>query len=543
MEFIAQSRSVPDSVRQKLELRGMWDPCLIANAFDSADEFQAYVEHVSVVLVALYDACCKWTDARVSLAGRSCSNVQAVPLVPTPPVPLAPPLVACVPVVRPKRRASWLPRHPRRKAIPVPGLHSSAVVFRVYVDELWDKFIALGSDGALWHEFVALPVALQADYQALTKERLAKFSATTLSAALSALARWQDWQLRAGHVGPPTALAVSLWLRSLQDASNTSARGAFTSLRWLETHLGFSFATASPTVRAFREPVAGHVVKQAVPLTLIQWVQLEKVAQSSEGPTQLLVSVWLVMLLGLVRFAHLQRSSVTEPGASFSGVASVGKIRVRGVRRPVEWVASCLGLSGSLRACFHALFLHQGQDDRGAFLLPDLLEDSRGMLTLGSGPMSLTRFHALSRSLFASQVFGWAPVVVQHVTSYSARRVLPSVADMLCLSSSDRVSLGGWSASGSSLSSASSTAKRLRMPLRYSGVRAGAALVVRCYIVSVLTQVAKNGVWPDLAWDDIAQFFPHLVGKRLLPAPACPASSSLDSPAPVSLAACPSWSC
>ena len=27
------------------------------------------------------------------------------------------------------------------------------------------------------------------------------------------------------------------------------------------------------------------------------------------------------------------------------------------------------------------------------------------------------------------------------------------------------------------------------MPLRYSGVRAGAALVVRCYIVSVLTQV------------------------------------------------------
>ena len=142
--------------------------------------FRPTVEDVSVVLVALYDACCKWTDARVSLAGRSCSGVQAVSLVPTPPVPLAPPLAACVPVVRPKRRASWLPRHPRRKAIPVPRLHSSAVVFRVYVDELWDKFIALGSDGALWHEFVALPVALQADYQALTKERLAKFSTTTL---------------------------------------------------------------------------------------------------------------------------------------------------------------------------------------------------------------------------------------------------------------------------------------------------------------------------------------------------------------------------
>ena len=66
MEFIAQSSSVPGSVRQKLELRGMWDPCLIANAFDSADELQAYVEHVSVVLD---DACCKWTDA-LSLRAR-----------------------------------------------------------------------------------------------------------------------------------------------------------------------------------------------------------------------------------------------------------------------------------------------------------------------------------------------------------------------------------------------------------------------------------------------------------------------------------------
>ena len=46
-------------------------------------------------------------------------------------------------------------------------------------------------------------------------------------------------------------------------------------------------------------------------------------------------------------------------------------------------------------------------------------------------------------------------------------------------------------------------------------MRAGAAPVVRSYIVSVLTQVAKHGVWPDLAWDDIAQFFPHRVGKRL----------------------------
>ena len=55
------------------------------------------------------------------------------------------------------------------------------------------------------------------------------------------------------------------------------------------------------------------------------------------------------------------------------------------------------------------------------------------MFTLDSVPMSLTRIHALSCSLLASHAFGWNPV------SYSACRVLPSVADMLWLCSSDRV--------------------------------------------------------------------------------------------------------
>ena len=58
-----------------------------------------------------------------------------------------------------------------------------------------------------------------------------------------------------GHVGQP--FANSMRFRLLQDASNTSAKGAFYSLWWLQAHLGLSFVTASPTVRALREPVAG----------------------------------------------------------------------------------------------------------------------------------------------------------------------------------------------------------------------------------------------------------------------------------------------
>ena len=101
MEFVAQSSSVPDSVRQKLELRGMWDPCFIANAFDSVDEFQAY---------------------------------EAVSLVPTP--------LWCV-------RTAELPGYQGAQAIPgLPGPHQRALG-QVFRDHIICCFVCFGSVGGL----------------------------------------------------------------------------------------------------------------------------------------------------------------------------------------------------------------------------------------------------------------------------------------------------------------------------------------------------------------------------------------------------------
>ena len=100
------------------------------------------------------------------------------------------------------------------------------------------------------------------------------------------------------------------------------------------------------------------------------------------------------------------------------------------------------------------------------------------------------------------------------------------MADLLGLSSSDRVAMGGWSSSSEALASASSTARRLRMPLRYSGVRLQASAVIKVYIIKVVESVLAAKV-PPSSWSAFAASCPEHLGPRRLLVP--------DPPPPVPL--------
>ena len=58
--------------------------------------------------------------------------------------------------------------------------------------------------------------------------------------------------------------------------------------------------------------------------------------------------------------------------------------------------------------------------------------------------MSLSRFHRLSRQLFMSSPLHMPRKEVKQMSSYSARRLLPSLADLLQLSPADRANIGTW---------------------------------------------------------------------------------------------------
>ena len=59
-------------------------------------------------------------------------------------------------------------------------------------------------------------------------------------------------------------------------------------------------------------------------------------------------------------------------------------------------------------------------------------------------------------------------------------------------------------------------ARRLRMPLRYSGIGATSALVVKAHIIQIVSRMREQGAPTSAAWDHVAVLFPKLLGLRKL---------------------------
>ena len=93
--------------------------------------------------------------------------------------------------------------------------------------------------------------------------------------------------------------------------------------------------------------------------------------------------------------------------------------------------------------------------------------------------MSMSRFLYCSSSLFESDPLRLSKHEVSEITTYSARRVLPSIADAAGLSVTERLAVGGWSDSAPDGSSMSTHARRMAMPIRYSERKLVAAASIR----------------------------------------------------------------
>ena len=134
--------------------------------------------------------------------------------------------------------AKWLPQWSRRKrSTPRNSDDWSTTI----ATKLWFAFLSLGDQGALWEEYVTSERQEPGAFKELCIERLRNISASTLSSALGGLSHWPS--------AAPTATQVARKLRALQRTKPTSSRNLFSALRWLETHLGFTFYTSSTLVR------------------------------------------------------------------------------------------------------------------------------------------------------------------------------------------------------------------------------------------------------------------------------------------------------
>ena len=477
---------ISDDSGLKLREAGLDDLDLIAAAFDNVQDFASWLEvQPAVPLKCFFERC--QASAKASVLSCVAQVSLPTPEVSVPvdtsasalssPVPVEFKLTGdgarqdVVPRTTRKRglgrrgKTAWLIK--KQAASPLKGSWKASLV-----DRLIEENTLLGTSAKDWAVVSSLSPHLLEQRVGLQKVRLSSFSSSTLSAALTALRRWKAWCVEnVGSSVEPCAVHVALWLRSLDDQPTVPSI-TFAAIKWLETHMSFTFFVADPEVAHWRSLREGYEAAQVQPFTIIQWFELERAAIQAKKRDRLILGMWLLLLLGCLRFKHVQRSTPTFHGSYVAGTAAKGKTRVkagRGVRRPsFSWSCPTLGVSGDLAEVFVELVSNAGV----GFVLRDEL----------GGKMRLGKFYVLSRKLFASLQDAPHLSSLTDCTSYMARRTLPTAADVLGLSSSDRAAVGGW-AGKETAGTVVQAARRLRMPLRYSGIAATSALVVKAYII------------------------------------------------------------
>ena len=345
------------------------------------------------------------------------------------------------------------------------------------VVSMWTLFMDLGPSGALWSSYAALCGDLRSQHESMAKESWSDLPKTSLRGTLSILSRWKSWAVqRRIPWRAPQPTHIALWLRALQSRGPTVANGAFHSLRWAETHLGFRAHTACVQVKAQGTVRAAHRERQATPLSIRVWMFFERAASSTNDFVAMLSLIWLLLIAGTVRFAHVQRSRIERLGdRMLVGCASRGKKRCQGKRRPFQWSVPRFGLGGidfggRLQAAIERAAAGQ---DIPSFLMFDFAPARSSLANVTSfAPcaMPYSRFLNFTRSLLASEPLGFSKADCRAITTYSARRLLPSLADSAGLSITDRLAVGGWAdpAPEAGPSAMNTQARRMAMPSRYS---------------------------------------------------------------------------
>ena len=468
---------VPRSLIAFLGSAGFVTSFVVANGVDSGDEFaESLGVPVSLSLQALWVACDRHAELTAVAASRASSVVAPLTVPPeAPPTSAATSSSFLVAASSRKRTAtvgserSWVAAYQRKENVRATPKRQL----------LWKAFRKLGPAERLW----------RVENQKLTKERLQAFSTSCLSFGLWLEARSVSEQ--------PSPLHVALWLRECGASCADRRVQCILFAALAGRPLGFLVPHQKSNgycMGASRAGPRGNA-KGTLPFAPSSLARLESYALSAAGPRRVLLAVWLVVLGGVLRFAHVQRSHLSLLPGVLVGKASLGKVKVRGARRPFSWQVSSLGLTGDLQTALQGSCLAAGPAERGR--TARLYGRELGLPRAPApGSMSLSRFHFLSGLLF--QETGWTDV---------------QCAQTLAICPQTLLDWGGWAGSPSA-SLPGACARRLRMPMRYSGVQVETGVVVREYVFRMVHPAMDSGKILS-SWAVLPAAFPELLGVRV----------------------------
>jgi hypothetical protein len=309
-----------------------------------------------------------------------------------------------------------------------------------------------------------------------------------------------------------TKTELALWLRSLKKGGRTAPRGALASLKRACTLLGVNLELDDKLIKAQTLCANSQVEDRAVPFSVKIWLLLEKEATSSNGFVKAIALAWILLILGVTRFAHLQRSKlIGETDLYMEFEATSGKEKREGARKPMRWCVPRITLNkGDVRDLVKKFLVVRGKAyNQSNFWLPDFGPNHCSIAnacSMTKSRMSIHRFQRLTWELFRAK--GVPEEQIQIYSTYSARRILPTVGDAIMMSPTERLNIGAWTDPTRKLDKAQ---KKLAMPDRYSDERmrskARSKFKATLAVKMALKKMDKD---TDHEWSAIFSAFPKL---------------------------------
>ncbi len=390
-----------------------------------------------------------------------------------------------------------------------------------FMQGAWDEVQRAG-DLSAWGRDSS---AANASHQELVKDslqkKLSESEPVSVSRHFSAWAKWKKFvgEKSRASTGSPWVFAPPPWLigsflKISSSTGPTAARGMAAHLDWMARLLGLDLNLKHPLVNPMTVQPRSHVPSQAIPLEARMVVHLELIAKQGNQFLCHAAADSILMTFGVVRWAHIQRSRlVGQTNANFTFLCVKGKTW----GKPFLWTLGVSTFTGIGAAAAVVKTLRSSPDEHSRpFLLRAWGPCARDPTTASKWlPRQLTfaQASAARRKLLQLHPLNMSLEQAKAFSSYSARRVLPTIGGMLSMRPSEMAALSNWRDVTAQDAQASKVARST--PAHYDAsklLQSARAKSTATLAVTLAAEKSSKGLNAD--WQELAQHFPQAIEAR-----------------------------
>ena len=373
------------------------------------------------------------------------------------------------------------------------------------VEKMWQCVLSVADLCPVGKTLSKAPQHIRDKMKDIFMKQCISLTPATAKLRLRAFSRWISFCDEVGIPPfPMEAQWLAVFLHGTGSAGNSVPATMLAQIKVWGEWLSVTIPTDAFVMAAVTNTGSYVEPKQAEPLSPALLWFFEWCLSDPRDVVVWISAVWLLLAIGTMRFVHVSRSCITHATTEgFFGFCYLGKTKSGGKRAPFRWCCPRKMPGGTdLYDVFMKLMathkLTSTVDDPKG-LMPDVIparapfDTARGF---SSSCMKLHRFHTLSRQIVQAARPGYDTT---RISSYSARRLMPSVAELWHVPAELRNKIGGWN------KDEVREQARIRMPDHYSHFKLQSSLHIKNAVVNSLSnlcgaiRVADESVsWPEL---------------------------------------------